>query len=526
MNYDLTKTVQGAIEYNVDEAMAYGDMPSSMLMSKYEETAMGPDEDMYENYARTTLTDKTPDTNKFEHEEPRGAVNRRSGKLQLQYYGHRGDTDTVYRPELFYGFGGPEDREVRGINVDPDMKEYRKQQEARTRFVRWSPDASEHITGGGRSETQAIADQQTLFVAARDRLKIFDRQLDGRQNALHRSFDHKSQVPKQLVVKAYGDFIKDYAMNPQRRANLVCKEIIGARGWMDETNDSDLAFARYTQICRRRKSCPEDQRRVMEISTRRNDIDLLDSSKCYKTAGLLMSDIVNCKKQAMSCAVGNMDMGEAKLTAARKTEPFVRDLTTITRAISQDADFASEDATVTGKTAARVLAEHTARQVTHNHSTPAHYYLNAEVIYKNVKPGETRKIKNLMITDADFQYSDNTATGKTAKRKAGFGAKLARADDTDLAKSRKTVNYKQSIKKQGYAKNLSTPDSYASESDNSQNRRIDHTGSRITSRNDTVEEMQYGDNASKERHGRGLGSKYMNRFIDSDHRGDEISTMS
>lgn len=527
MDYNLTKTVEGKIEYNTGQAMPYGDMPPSMLVAKFEETDMGPDEEAYNNYARTTLCNWGPDTNKFESENARGGVNRRSGRIQLQYYGHRGDADDPYRPEIFDGFIGPEDRDPRGICVDPDMKEFTKQQQSRMRFVGWTPDGSEQITGGGRSEGKLMADQQTLFKIVRDRLKVFDRQLDGRKEGIRRGYEHKSSVPKQILVQSYGDYIKDYALNPQRRANIISEQIVrDSRAWREETADADFAFARYTQLCRRARSRSNHN----PVTSARQDSQFsdADTSKCFKAAALLMANIARGKTQcAFMMKNGDMDMSEARVTLARKTEPFIRDLALILRSMTADGRFATSDITMTGKTASPSIAQHLARQVVYNHLLPAHHQLNAEIIYKSVKPGaDTRKIKNSVITDANNpQIRDiNTIGGKTAPLKSVIGAKLHTSADTDKTESTKTFNYKLALNPNGDKRlKLTSTDTLAQESDQSQSRRPGQSKHRATSTKDVEDNMRYGDNTCKERHARGLGSKYMNRFIDRDSRGNEIS---
>ncbi len=528
----MTKTVEGRIELDIDKAMSYGDMAPSMIMSKYEETDMGPDENMYDDYARSQIINWGPDESKFEHEEARGGVNRRAGRIQLQYYGHRGDQDHVYRPEIFDGFMGPEDRDPRGSNVDPDMKEFRKQHDARMRFIRFTADGSDHITGGGRSEAKVMADQQTLFKTVRNRLKVFDRQLDGRRNGMRREFKHKSNVTKQILVKSYGDYIKDYALNPQRRVNIMCKEILrDTRMWREETADADFAFARYSQICRRAKRDGPEHSRVGDQITmgRKNDIDDADSKK-YKTAAVLMSNIVNCKRQVMqNTATSDMDFAAARTTAMRKSQPFARDLSLVLNSITIDSEFAHGRQTQVGRNPYPQTLEHTARQIALNHSTPAHHFLNAEILYKSTKPGaDTRKAADMMIMGSEFQgRNDNTQRCKAAKMRMLSGAKLATAQDADRAESTKTFNYRHALNPNGDKRiRLMTYDQLAAESDNTQNRRPLHTNYRSPNIHDTSENIRYGDNTSAERHARGLGSKYLNRFIDRDSKNTEISAFS
>ncbi|QYB17547.1 hypothetical protein PV-S19_0183 [Pacmanvirus S19] len=533
MDYELNKIEPTLISQQYDHDNSFGSMPFGMLTSKFSETNMGDDnsESDYDDYARSTLTDWRPDTATFAHEAPRVDGTKRSGILNLRLYGNRGEVgyNEVYRPEEFYELGGPDDKDPRGSNVDPDMKELRKQHEARTRFVKWDPDTDNSITGGGRSETQTMRDQQTIFKITRDRLKVFDRQIDGRKVGKSGAFKNKSCVPKQVLVKSYGDYIKDYATNPQRRATIICKQILrDSQAYRDETIDQDLAVAKYSQLGRRAKTTSKFNPMEGAADRTDNKFSDADSSKCYKAAGILMANIIRSKKQSVEIArKSDMDFATSQSTVARKTEPFVKDLAIVLRSIATDAEFKTADNTLTMKTAHPTIMEHLARQVTYNHLTPAHHYLNAEILYKSVKPGaDTRKIKNLVITDANAsEIQDlNTSVGKTAKLKMVSGAKLRTADDTDKSESQRTFNYKTALNPNGDKRlRLTSGEDYAGESDNTQNRRVNHQNYRTATADDVATDMKFLDNACKERRTRGLGTKYMNRFIDRDSREGEIS---
>lgn len=534
MNYNLNETIrtvpgQYNEQYSRDES-GFGAVPYDMVMSKFEETDMGDEENIYDDYARVNLTDRRPDTNLFAHEEARGSVNRRYGYLNLIHTGTRSGIDPfeVYKPETFLD-GEFLEPDPRGINVDPDFKELRKQHEARTRFVNWTAENYDQITGGGRSESQVMADQQKLFRTVRDRLKVFSQQIDGRREGMRRTYKHKSNVPKQILVQSYGDYIRDYALNPQRRVNIICNKILrDTRAFRDNCTDSDFAFAKYTQLTRRSRKTSDAKMVAQAKESNDGKFAEGDNSICFKTAGLLMANIVKGKKQSISNAKSSdMDFAETKQTVARKTEPFQRDLALILRAIASDSNFAHGDMTMIVKTAAPQQMEHLARMVTYNHLAPAHHYLNAEILYKSVKPGaDTRKIKDLVITDANAPQIQDTLTtqGKSAKMKIITGMKLATADDADKSESFKTFNYKTALAQNGDKRlRLTSGEDYKKESDNTQIRRPLHTNYRTASIEDNETDMRFLNNASKERLTGGLGTKYMNRFIERDSKQNEIA---
>lgn len=521
MEYDLSKVIQGKIEYNIDHAMPFGDMPSSMLMSKFAETDMGDEEGAYDDYVRNEITEWGPDRNKFEHEEPRGGVNKNSGRLQLQYYGHRGSVDTPYRPEIFDAFMGDEDRDPRGINVEPDSKELRKQEEARMRFIRFSADQCDQITGGGRSEGRLMADQQLLFRSSRDRLKIFDRQIDGRREGMRREYKHKSNIPKSILIQSYGDVIRDYGLNPQRRATVICQKILrGSRLYCNETMDGDFAIAQYTQL-RRANRANSVQSRVVDQTSQ--EMASADTTMCYKAAGLLMANIIKSKK-LLHDAPHDIEFAQGRTTRTAKTAPFHKDLALIMQSVTTDSEFRKSDRTMVGKTPNLVQAEHGARQSIHNHDI--HVY-NMEYIAKSARQGgDYRKARNLIITDNTVPnlrdtstYTFKTARQKTARRKDQS------AQDTDRAESTKTISYKTVLKARRHDVGKAVVN-VNGKSDLTQARRINHTNYKNSKPGDTVEMSRYGDNAYQDRHTRGLGTKYTMRSVDRDNKLAELSALS
>lgn len=497
-------------------------MPSSMLAEKFEETDLGPDEDAYDMHVRREICDWTGDRNLMEHERSRGGVNARKGLLELRTNGHRGTAD-VETPEIFLGFGGPEDRDPRGINVDPDMKEMVRQQNARMRFVRFTPDHSDDTTGGGRSEGQVMADNQRLFRIKRDRLKVFDRQIDGRREGLRRTYKHKSDVAKQVLVQSYGDFIKDYALNPQRRANIISNSIIrDSKLWRSETADADMGIARYSQICRRGGVKSSSQNRVTAATTDANFKDA-DKSKNYRAVGLLLANIVRGKKTLHSS--GDIDMYSSEDVRVRKSAPAARDLAAVLRAMVNDADLEDGHNTVTRRAAAGRTTAVVMRDTVQNHIEPAHFALNAEIIYRSVKPGgDTRKVSGLVITDpATFSVSDTSAITKSASRFTASGRKLGTCNDDDRTESDNTVSYKNLLKQRRHRRENASTDADAGESDNSQVRRELNKVHKSVNPQMHSQDIKFKDTPVGERLGGGLGTKYTMREISRDGKVDSIA---
>lgn len=518
MQYKLPHARPGRVEFDLDQAMPYGDMPMSMLAAKFEETDLGPDEDVYDFFARGVLTDRRPDTNnQMEHERPRGGVNASSGRLQLQYYGHRGNADDPAHPEVFLGFAGEDEVDPRGTADGPDIKKLREQEQARMRFQRFTPDGGEQVTGGGRSESQTMADQQKLFKWTKDRLKVFSRQLDGRREGMRRPFTpHSSAGKNQVVVQSYGDKIASDALTPQRQHVALGTKLIRDLAWFRADNtDSDFAVAKYTQLGRKRQTKnSQDRLRVIASDT---DYSESDMTKCYRAVALMMADLSRAKRNRE--AVQDTDYGKSDNTQARKTAEMSRDLGLILRAMVEQHEWGTSQNTVSGKTATPKRNAHLANVISLNHLIPAHHLLNAEIIYQTAKrKGDLRKLHTNIITDASVPTIQDTKTMqmKSGRRDFKFGAK----NDSHIEvedQTRKTANYKHVRVVNGDKKTrLQSNHDITAESDNSQVRRPNQGNWRVTQADDYQNDMELGDNAKKERLGGHLGSKYTMRQISRD----------
>lgn len=532
INYNLTQTVEGPIDdrYRLDAFATSSSMPFGMFMSKFEETDV-PSEGVYDDYARNLLTDHTSDTNLFAHEEPWKSVNMNSGILNLHHNGHRGTVYSPYRPEHFDGFGGPEDIDPRGINVDPDMRRYVEQSQSRGRFQNFTSDASDQVTGGGVSQAQIMAQKQKVFKGTKGRLKIFDRQLDGRRNGLRKVYGYKSEFSKQQgEVVGYGDVITDYALVPQNRANFICAKVLrDTKEYRSDTADGDFTDHSLYQSGRRAQTNTTYNNVADAFGGMEANMGKSDATQCYKSVGILMSNIVRGKKQSMSS--GDIDMETARSTMIAKTAPMVRDISIITQSIAQDSDFHTSDQGITSKTPMPQQREHMARVAEYDqHSTPSHHYLNAEIIFKSVKQGrDLSKVKNNLVTTTEIIALSETqkAAAKGAKMRLITGRKLATDEDADVTTSVQTVNYKHVKRCNGDKRSrMTSEDGQSGTSDNSQVRQHAKCNTRIEQTTDTVSMMDFGANISKDRRLGGLGSKYTRANMDRDNKFGEMEQLS
>lgn len=500
----------------------FGTMEDSMMIDMFEETNVDYDEEnMYDSYARSTLTDRTADKNKFADEEPRGGVNQSSGMLQLRHNGHRGEADTPYMPEIFTGFMGGTDRDPRGINVDPDFKELSKQEEARMRFVRFSKDDSRFVVDGHRAERREIADNQTIFKINRDRMRIFDRQIDGRTCGKSATkHDDKSNVCKQVIVQSYGDAVLDAALTPQRKATLMCNNIIrDSKEYRDSATDQDMDYARYTLGCKKAKA--QSQEHKAKLASFTTDIDQFahsDKTKTFKAVGLLMKNA--CQARVNLVSDNDVEFSKSDQTITSKTAPIAKDISIITANIKQEADFSKSDNTQMRKSATPQRAEHLANVTDNDRLLNDMHYNNALAISKAAKQGNIRSASNNICTDAKLARERKDYVTKSASNSKYAGGADPNADyDADVSYSYATHQYKSSNRVANENKvNKDNWEAFASKSDKSilfkTQKEQDHNSLINTGDHDS----RFSNNESKERHGGKMGTKYTTGLSAEDSR--------
>lgn len=538
MDYKPPLVRQSDIRYTVDENRQFGQLPNTMLVAKFEETDMGPDENLYEDFARDTLIDKSPDTNLFAHEEPRGAVNARAGRIQLLNNGHRGDANDPHHPEIFLGFLGPEDSDPRGIAVDPDFKQLKRQHEARMRFQRFTPDGSDWVTGGGRSQFQAMQDQQTLLKWVRERLKVFSQSKDCRKEGLRRIYTPTSDASKQIIVQSYGDRIKDFALNPVKRATHIADAILRDTRWYrDGCTDGDLAIAQLGGAGRRVRGHRQDDNPT-RLYTTEADFSESDRSKLYRSAAVLLSELARMRsartREGMSDGLRTSEADEVSFRARKRA--ILKDLAVILGAIDQDSEYGDSDSAAAMKSRAvngdfRALMDGSIA----GHILPAHYYLSAEKIYKSLREGDPHSAQRQAIVDntvPEGMYDAATRTGGKAARSMvpATGGKWKSRQYVDVeTESTHTPAYKTSVEMYRGGVNLGVSvEGFAGQSKITPARRtLDRVAAGAADASSAqVDETGFYQNHSKERYARGLGTKYLVRMMDRDARGNEIATAS
>lgn len=152
-------------------------MPESAFLKKMEQTCLFEDPDLINNYMRASLRDVRPDPPLFASEETR-RNNFSEDRLNLRHCGARVPTLPDLPDGTFLDFEGLE-RDPRGTALEPDMREHRKQQEARGKFIKFYDDGDFSVPGEGISPREMVKLLRRPFYEVKDRLKIFDDSMNG-----------------------------------------------------------------------------------------------------------------------------------------------------------------------------------------------------------------------------------------------------------------------------------------------------------------------------------------------------------
>ena len=152
--------------------------------------------------------------------------------------------------------------------------------------------------------------------------------------------------------------------------------------------------------------------------------------------------------------------------------------------------------------------------------TPAHHYLNAEIMYKSVREGRNlRGTHGNIVTDASAPSVRDVSNivVKSARREMKSGAKLGAHTDADLAESRRTTSYKGIKQCNGDRRSrMTSEDGYIGVSDNSQVRRPGKWNSRMQHPDDTVYMKDFSDNDADQLRVAVLGGKNVRKQMDRD----------
>lgn len=147
-------------------------MTEASYLKKMEMTCLYENPDQLYDYYRQSLKDIRPDAPLFESDQPR-RNNYSTDRLNLRHVGKRVEAMPNLPDGTFLDFDGLQ-TDVRGSALDPDMKQHRKQQEARGKFIKHGNDEDNSVPSAGWNPVHLVRDMTSQFYPLKNRLKIFD----------------------------------------------------------------------------------------------------------------------------------------------------------------------------------------------------------------------------------------------------------------------------------------------------------------------------------------------------------------
>lgn len=525
MDYEVAKqkyVSPDETSVNPNVAFNYGPMPYDMLLQKFEETDLGPDEDAYDNFARTTLSDWRPDAPTTAADEPRGRVNSSAGMLQNRYYGHRGDADMPNHSEIFQDFVGSEWADPRGYAIDPDSKEIVKQGAARMRFVRFTPDNCEQITGGRLSENQEIELRQDTFRRSRDLLKVFDYQMDGRREGMRKGWKHVGAINTTDGMNRRDDIVPAETFTP-RGYNIVIDSIIrDTRAFRESTTDQCFEVQKYTGNGRaRRRHGDTHVGTLVEGDPKFGAEGNAVAYRATQAVGALMAGIVALNNQAQ-----DMNYGASTDSVARRREKFISDISLILKEQNAEADWGRANGGRTVKTAAPGAESVSGWESCPNHLLPISHYVTATKMYKSVRegnPAEMRRAIGEGLRDGKAAAPEKGWTaGMNARPKLGPAPAAAPTNVDIVDATTMTHNYRNG-RPGMLPRGAISGEGFAAESDLTLFGRNAGRAEPIAP-DAIIDGSQFGVNDKAERHGAPMGKKSRaRRHADSDAAPDDIN---
>jgi hypothetical protein len=156
------------------------EIPQFYYLKKIEQTCIFEDPDQINTYFRKELKDLKPDKPFFESDQTR-YNNYSSDRLNLRHGGRRTLNEPYLPDGTFLDFSFVE-KDPRGNAVEPDMRNYKKQHQSRTRFIKFFPDNDDSINESYVHPTQMQMQIKNEFYNTKNRMNVFDTSLESRHN--------------------------------------------------------------------------------------------------------------------------------------------------------------------------------------------------------------------------------------------------------------------------------------------------------------------------------------------------------
>lgn len=431
-------------------------MSHAWYLKKMEQTCMYEDPEQLNKYFRTSLKDVRPDKPSLESDQQR-TNNYSADRLNLRHHGVRNPTLPDLPDGTFLDFEGL-NPDPRGANaMEPDMKSFRKQQEARTKFQKYYSDSDNSIPGQGRSQAQVIKDIKGQFYNVKSRMKIFEDSVGSMQTSgmLHRQRKNTAECMQETDDRN-PEMRDEMCQNSTRKVTDLSNNT--SVGWR-RTTDHRFKVAKYGQV--RSVQGHNKQNYNKNRSNTFVEHDVLVSWKgqtVSKSLGFKMIDLAKKKYNDME-AGRNHALDESKQTqASRQRKLLPSDV------ITKKTDTANSQ----DQTAHMML---NGEQVSHLSGRVMNPILDSKrmekviidpfiidymaSINKKMSPREMKDLREAILQSSEFTGLLLNQANKKCSSKVDVNNELLwqSTANYDKGKSMKVANYKQlqqqSVKKQG-----------------------------------------------------------------------------
>lgn len=276
-------------------------MSESAYLDKMEMTCIFESPDMIDDYMRASLKDIRPDKPLFEGDQTR-RNNYSEDRLNLRHSGKRVATEPWLPDGTFLDFDGLA-KDVRGSNaMEPDMKEHRKQQESRGKFIKYYDDGDYSVPGEGINEATMIKLKKSAYYDVKDRLKIFEES----RNSFHNGGVGRAKKTNKVECMQQFDGIRPDIEDATcyNRTNYVTDLSNNTSiGWR-RTTDNRFQIAKYGMVRKHQKKA--DQNVIKNRSNAHVEHDVLVSWRDQNTNKSVSTKMIDLSKRKQD-SMKNMD---------------------------------------------------------------------------------------------------------------------------------------------------------------------------------------------------------------------------
>lgn len=511
----------------------YGSMPIDMLMRKQEVTCGYEDPDLVNNHMRELMKDFRPDKPFLASDEARGGVDDRGtdrgGYQSTQSINLRSGARTLddpYLPDGTFLDHQFMEKDPRGVALGPDMRKHVDQQYARASFIKHYDDSDNSVPESGWNPWKAQMQIRNAQNRTKDYFKIFDTAKDGRGNGGMAPGYAVSNIQKIQE----GQVIKDPNQAPNVNRIDITNNLSNdtSIGWR-RTTDHRFNVAKYGKTNTSKSFTSEDWYKNRSNVDIDHDIYVSwQDSNMLKSTALLMMDLSRRKETNQFTGLNGVNFGTSEKTVNKKHKLTPSDMsgmqarpTKETRTEDAHTDLNGEQAPSSGSK----LMLHDVKNIEKTH-------INPTIVEKmsNINKRTTKKSKD-DLRKSIHQSAEDMGVYRTYNNK-----KTVQISDPSIlwksisaykkGESKTVKNYKAAVRQieeggkklERVDKNIDFKDSIIGNQ-----RRGKLLIEKSQDVNTALIDNDYGSEVVRSHLVGPMGSKYMNKFMDTDTDQNDIN---